>query len=424
MRAWLFIFAVLAIVSCGGGEAPVQGNNAPAAEEKPPEPPPEWFELKELAAGIHEEFPNLPVWADQIELRKTVKDGTPRLKEFGAYLKQWQELDEDAPDWMYLRAWGLTSYRFVKEKEPPKEAIEKAVAQSSGLPRSLQALSKFDYIVPFDLVYEEEVLRSFRAGVALEICMRRIELLGALGEFKTAEQELSYLVDVLMKCDRNNTVFQRILFGALVQQVLLVVVNGALRENVGSESMHATVQRLREPDSSGFWDAEWGELAHMHYNVGKAEYDPKNSVEEIEADIKSIRARIGLVKQLGGVNLDPTEEDVYGDIKRPFERIDSEFVWSLGYSIKFEVKLRAAWLAYDLVRMDAEAPLIKRTSKIYELVNKVPAVSVDIDRADRVIRLKFDRTHLIFKDANEWDQDPLQEFTMRELPPAEEKQPD
>jgi hypothetical protein len=420
MKWALTAVAALLIAACGSGAPQPPVNQTPVAQPAL-EPPPEWNELQDLATSIHETFPELPKWEQQLAERTNKRDGTEYLKKVGIAQKDWRTLNEESPDWMHLRAQGKRQFESWGERTASGDDIETAINNSTEAAAAMKALSKVDVLTVFDLHDEANILDAVGEIYAMRSPLLRVELLMAAGQDKLAVQELDVWLDVMMIADRNDTRLGRHMFNTLLIQALELLVDGSLRPFLLSESVHKSLGRLREEKSSGFWDAEWRELAYSSYAIRTWKMEPEDmDAEALKDEILNLRIQIGTVDTIGAVNLDPTQPDVYADMKRPYSRVKSDSgVMHMSQKVLDEVKLRTHWLAYDLARMDIEAPLVRRPGEIAAKVKECPALIASFDEATRRVSLKLHPDHPLYKDLFESDRASIFEFELREPPKNE-----
>jgi hypothetical protein len=421
MRPILRSTALLALAlaaSCSSEETPQP--NEPANQPtpaKPAEPPPEWKELQDLAASVHETFPELPTWEEDLARRANQRDGTDYLKKLGYDWKDPRLLtEENPPDWVVLRAWGKRGFERQLEREPVVEDMKSAIKEMSGVPAGMKALSACDVLTIFDLHDEAAMSRSVDAMFAMWAPVHRVELLMATGQAKLAEQELLVWIKVLSIADRNSTILGRMLFGSMLTGTIELLINGDLRPLLASSNFRAAFRSLREEGWSGYWDACWRELAYSAYRIRKWQFDPdRDSVDALKQGIQELRIRIATVESIGGMNFDPTQGDTFAEMKRPYSRTGVD-VGMLVSHVYNEISLRANWLAFDLACMDTDEPLIGRPDAFRQKAKEYPVVVATLDEATRKVALKIDPEHLINRDLQTWKPRTLLEFELREPP--------
>ncbi|MCG3185331.1 MAG: hypothetical protein ICCCNLDF_03546 [Planctomycetes bacterium] len=418
MRKWLCILSLALLAACGGGEPADQPvANEPAACA--PAENPELEELLKTAASFHEAFPEVPRWDGPVKRPPGFKDGTERLRKLGAIAATWHEAaySDDVPTWMLLRAGIFDVSRQGDRLEPSREDMLKALKESALVAEEMEALRGYDGFFLF--VYgTEDVKGLLGLGHALILPVIRAMLLVSTGYEELAVKELSAWSDVLYKIDANACHTARLLTEAGVQVCLRSLSGKELADLALNEQLYASLSRLRETDAKGFWQLWANGLAYSAWYIGtrpeEVTGEPPTKLQEMRQDLKH---RMYLLEKFGKVGLDPTEADVYSEFRRLYVPMaESWYPGLVELAVFGWLRYRALWLGFDLARMDMEEPLIGREQAIKEFLKPHPQLTYELDKETRELKLKGDPTHLLYRDADEWELRELASVQLREVP--------
>lgn len=418
MRNRLCILSLALLAACGGGEPADQPvANEPAACA--PAENPELEELLKTAASFHEAFPEVPRWDGPVRHPPGFKDGTERLRKLGAIVSTWQEstYSDGVPTWMELRTWELDGYKFAKQAEPSQDDMLRALKETALVAEEFEALRSCDAFY----VYRHGDMQAERVMVphyALKAPLVRAMLLVATGRDELALKELLTWADVIHKVDANACRLARMLTEGAVHIVLRALSGGSLAKLAPNEQLYASLSRLRETDAKGFWQLWANELAWSAWYIGtQPDEITEQSSTELQLMREDLKHRMHLLEKFAEVALDPTEADVYSEFRRLYLQMsDKDFLNIVEQQVQEWLRYRALWLGFDLARMDMEEPLIGREQAIKEFLKPHPQLTYELDKETRELKLKGDPTHLLYRDADEWELRELASVQLREVP--------
>lgn len=406
MRAWQFILAALVVASCGGGEQPVQGNNAPVAEEKPAESElsdEEQFalerlkSLKRLVEEAEHKHPGISDREKLVLMVRSENDGGKRFLDLIRAAEDVAFMNGEEP-WRELLHFGAKHFNEKFDRAPTQIEREDALYRTSWVPVACDELLAYDTVTAY-VELEGTAGQLKNAMGFMMLPFHRARLLLETEERKQAGRELANLLRLASGMDQYTCWFAKTMRQTTVGMAVNLIVAGDLRPLASDEDVVLALSELRSDPVREFKNGWRAELTHGLWKIKQAETpedwwgSQKPNVESYE----TFRFMLATYEEFPDGGPNPYDPPSYAKAKTLAGEnggLACE-AWFAGY-VRWAMRDTCRWLAWDLCRMDLEEPLLARKKTADNVIAKLPWCKAEWE--DDSLKLSIDGKHQVSRD--------------------------